>query len=64
MGVWQQEKTGLDKQLADPDLYAQNDKFLLQELLKQQSEVTQKLEVAEMRWLALQEQLEALPAIQ
>ena len=54
----------LFRSLADPDLYAQNDKFLLQELLKQQSEVTQKLEVAEMRWLALQEQLEALPAIQ
>ena len=64
MGVWQQEKTLLDNQLADPNLYAQNDKTLLQNLLKQQSEVTQKLEVAEMRWLELQEQLEALPAIQ
>ena len=64
MGVWQQEKTLLDNQLADPNLYAQNDKTLLQTLLKQQSEVTQKLEVAEMRWLELHEQLEALPAIQ
>ena len=64
MGVWQQEKTLLDNQLADPNLYAQNDKTLLQNLLKQQSEVTQKLEVAEMRWLELHEQLEALPAIQ
>ena len=64
MGVWQQEKTELDKQLADPNLYAQNDKSLLQTLLKQQSDVAQKLEVAEMRWLELQEQLEALPAIQ
>jgi len=64
MGAWQQEKTALDNQLAAPNLYAQNDKTLLQNLLKQQSEVTQKLEVAEMRWLELQEQLEALPAIQ
>lgn len=64
MGAWQQEKTVLDNQLADPNLYAQNDKTLLQNLLKQQSEVTQKLEVAEVRWLELQEQLEALPAIQ
>ena len=64
MGAWQQEKAVLDNQLADPNLYAQNDKTLLQNLLKQQSEVTQKLEVAEMRWLELQEQLEALPAIQ
>lgn len=64
MGAWQQEKTVLDNQLADPNLYAQNDKTLLQNLLKQQSEVTQKLEVAEVRWLQLQEQLEALPAIQ
>jgi ATP-binding cassette subfamily F protein 3 len=64
MGVWQQEKTGLDQQLVDSNLYAQSDKSLLQNLLKQQSEVTQKLEVAEMRWLELQEQLEALPAIQ
>ncbi len=64
MGAWQQEKTALDNQLADPNLYTQNDKTLLQNLLKQQSEVTQKLEVAEVRWLELQEQLEALPAIQ
>lgn len=64
MGAWQQEKTELDNQLADPNLYTQNDKTLLQNLLKQQSEVTQKLEVAEVRWLELQEQLEALPAIQ
>jgi ATP-binding cassette subfamily F protein 3 len=64
MGAWQQEKTLLDNQLADPNLYAQSDKTLLQNLLKQQSEVTQKLEVSEMRWLELHEQLEALPAIQ
>ena len=42
MGAWQQEKTALDNQLADPNLYTQNDKTLLQNLLKQQSEVTKK----------------------
>lgn len=64
MASWQQEKAQLDHQLADPNLYGQSDKTLLQNLLKQQAEVTQKLEAAEMRWLELQEQLETLPPIQ
>ena len=64
MAAWQQEKAQLDNQLADPNLYAQSDKTLVQNLLKQQAEVTQKLEAAEMRWLELQEQLETLPPIQ
>jgi ATP-binding cassette subfamily F protein 3 len=64
MATWQQEKTALDNQLADPNLYAQADKTLLQNLLKQQADITQKLEMVEMRWLGLQEQLEALPPIQ
>jgi len=64
MASWQQEKAQLDHQLADPNLYGQSDKTLLQNLLKQQAEVTQKLEAAEIRWLELQEQLETLPPIQ
>lgn len=64
MATWQREKTDLDNQLADPNLYTQTDKTLLQNLLKQQADTTQKLEAAEMRWLELQEQLEALPPIQ
>lgn len=64
MAKWEQEKSALDNQLADPDLYAQSDKSLLQDLLKRQAELTQQLETAEMRWLELQEMLEGLPAIQ
>jgi ATP-binding cassette subfamily F protein 3 len=54
----------MDNQLAHPDLYTQNDKTVLQDLLKLQAELVQKLEAAEIRWLELQEMLEALPAIQ
>jgi ATP-binding cassette subfamily F protein 3 len=64
MAKWEQDKTALDNKLADPDLYTQSDKSILQNFLKHQAELTQQLETAEMRWLELQEMLEALPAIQ
>jgi ATP-binding cassette subfamily F protein 3 len=64
MARWEQDKSAIDHKLADPDLYAQSDKSLLQDLLKRQAELMQQLETAEMRWLELQEMLEALPAIQ
>jgi ATP-binding cassette, subfamily F, member 3 len=64
MAKWEQDKTALDNKLADPDLYTQSDKSILQDLLKRQAELVQQLETAEMRWLELQEMLEALPAIQ
>jgi ATP-binding cassette, subfamily F, member 3 len=61
---WEQEKTQIDHQLADADLYTQSDKSILQNLLKRQAELTQLLETAELRWLELHEVLEALPVIQ
>jgi ATP-binding cassette subfamily F protein 3 len=64
MAKWEQDKTALDNQLADPDLYTQSDKSKLQNLLKSQAEMVQQLETAEIRWLELQEMLEALPAFQ
>ena len=64
MARWEQDKSAIDHKLADPDLYAQSDKSVLQDLLKRQAELMQQLETAEMRWLELQEMLEALPAIQ
>jgi ATP-binding cassette subfamily F protein 3 len=64
MERWGQEKVAIDTKLAHPDLYTQNDKTVLQDLLKLQAELAQKLEAAEIRWLELQEVLEALPAIQ
>jgi len=64
MAKWEQEKTQIDNQLADADLYTQSDKSILQNLLKRQAELTQLLETAELRWLELHEVLEALPVIQ
>jgi ATP-binding cassette subfamily F protein 3 len=64
MAKWEQEKTEIDHQLADADLYTQSDKSILQNLLKRQAELTQLLETAELRWLELHEVLEALPIIQ
>jgi ATP-binding cassette subfamily F protein 3 len=64
MAKWEQEKTQIDHQLADADLYTQSDKSILQNLLKRQAELTQLLEAAELRWLELHEVLEALPVIQ
>ena len=63
MPKWEKEKQQLDQQLADPNLYTQGDKTLLQDLLKRQAAMTEQLETAELRWLELQEKLEALPAI-
>lgn len=64
MAKWEQDKSALDNKLADPDLYTQSDKSILQDLLKRQADLVQRLETAEMRWLELQEMLEALPAFQ
>lgn len=64
MAKWEQDKSDLDNKLADPDLYTQSDKSILQDLLKRQADLVQQLETAEMRWLELQEMLEALPAFQ
>ena len=64
MAKWEQEKSQIDNQLADADLYTKSDKSILQNLLKRQAELTQLLEIAELRWLELHEMLEALPVIQ
>ena len=61
MADWQKEKIQLDERLADPALYAAADKSQLQALLKRQAELTQNIEQAEERWLALHELLEAIP---
>ena len=63
MARWQEEKDGLDAELADPALYESADKDALQALLKRQAELAQAIAQAEENWLALHEQLEALPPI-
>ena len=57
------EKTSLDARAAEADLYEQQNKVELQALLKRQVELSGLIDEAEMRWLELHEQLEALPEI-
>ena len=63
MAAWQPEKNQLEQALAAPELYQEADKTRLQTLQKRQAELEQQLHQAEERWLALHEQLEALPEI-
>lgn len=63
MAQWQADKQACDTRLNEPALYSATDKTLLQQLLKTQAELSNKLEATEMRWLELHEQLEAIPAI-
>lgn len=58
---WQQEKALLDQQLADPLIYEAGKTILLQDLLKRQAQLTDDIESAELRWLEIEEALEALP---
>ncbi|MDE2599527.1 MAG: ATP-binding cassette domain-containing protein [Rhodocyclaceae bacterium] len=58
---WQVQRSALEAQLADPALYEKNDSALIQKLNQEQADVAEKIDTAEMRWLELQEQLEALP---
>ena len=61
---WQQEKVSLDARAGEPKLYDIENKIELQNLLKRQAELASLTDEAEMRWLALHEQLEALPEMQ
>jgi ATP-binding cassette, subfamily F, member 3 len=60
---YQVEKASLDARAGEADLYEQQNKVELQTLLMRQAELTTAIDDAEMRWLALHEQLEALPEI-
>jgi len=60
---WQADKKGCDDRLNDSALYTASDKTELQQLLKRQAELANQTEVAEERWLALHELLEAMPAL-
>jgi ATP-binding cassette, subfamily F, member 3 len=62
MAEWQQQKLAVEARLADGDLYSASDKSELQQLLKKQAELTQKIETAEERWLEVMAQLESMPA--
>lgn len=61
MAGWQTEKQALDQQMSDPQFYAQTAKETMQTLLKRHAELAESIEAAELRWLTLQEKIEALP---
>jgi ATP-binding cassette, subfamily F, member 3 len=60
---YQAEKAKLEARASEADLYEQQNKAELQTLLKRQAELTSAIDDAEIRWLELHEQLEALPEI-
>jgi ATP-binding cassette, subfamily F, member 3 len=60
---WNTEKSHIDARLNEPQLYENADKTELQNLLKKQADLTQNIEDAELRWLTIHEELEALPEI-
>ena len=59
---WHTEKQQLDTRLGDPALYAEPDSALLQDLLKRQAQLSEQIDLAELRWLEVHEVLEALEA--
>lgn len=58
--VWQQQLDEVEATLADNDIYSADNKEKLTQLLKQQSQLSQDIESAEMEWLALEEEIEAI----
>ena len=62
LAKWQAEKTSLDTQLTDSQLYESTQREALQNLLKRQAELSNHIETAEERWLTLNETLEILDA--
>ena len=57
------EKAVLDARASVADLYEAQNKAELQQLLKRQAELSEKVDEAEMRWLELHEALELLPEV-
>ena len=55
-----QERQRLETLLADPDVYASDNRDMLKTSLLEQSRINNRLQEVEERWLALQAQLEAL----
>lgn len=57
------EKNTLDARASEGSLYDADNKAELQQLLKRQAELISAIDMAEMRWLKINEQLEDLPEI-
>jgi ATP-binding cassette subfamily F protein 3 len=56
---WQAELAEIERQLADPELYAAANRGPIETLGKRQAELVARVETAEERWLEVQESLEA-----
>lgn len=61
LAKWNDEKTALDSQFADPDFYAAVDRIKSEEMHRQAGLLSEQIDNAEMRWLEVHEALEALP---
>jgi ATP-binding cassette subfamily F protein 3 len=60
---WQDEKAQLDSRLADPELYAANDRPLIESLSQRQAELASAIETAEARWMEIHEKLDEFDAL-
>jgi len=64
LAKWNNEKLGLDTQLADPALYRNASTADLRTMAARQAELVQLIEIAEHRWLELHSELDALGEVQ
>jgi len=60
MDTYSQRLSEIEEQLGDSSLYEQENKKRLTDLLKEQGEIKEQLEEAEMLWMEAQEQIETL----
>ncbi len=62
LSAWQEEKAGLDAQFADPAFYSQVAREQSEAMQRRAAALATEIEQAEMRWLELQDALDALPS--
>ncbi len=62
LAEWHEEKSGIDRQLADPSFYESPDPDQLKGLALRQTEITRLIGEAEHRWLEVQSELEDIGA--
>jgi ATP-binding cassette subfamily F protein 3 len=61
LAQWNEEKSGLEAQFADPGFYATVDRAKSEEMHRRATSLGEQIDAAEMRWLEVHEALEALP---
>jgi ATP-binding cassette subfamily F protein 3 len=61
LAQWNDEKSGLEAQFADPAFYATVDRAQSEEMHRRATSLGEQIDAAEMRWLEVHEALEALP---